>query len=220
MIAPGEYYHIYNRGINKQNIFLNDRDYIRMLFYILFFQSPDTVFNIGKSVQAFEKRRHFNVGVEKIKEIISNRIVELTAFAIMPNHIHLLIQEIKEGGIATYLKRIEGGYTKYFNIKHKRSGYLFQGPYQSVRVRRNEQLLYLSAYIHRNPRELDGWYRNEHRYLWSSYPDFIDKNRWSTLLGDDVILGQFKGKKEYRNFVETSGAKQNFNDDLYIDFNI
>jgi hypothetical protein len=67
--------------------------------------------------------------------------------------------------------------------------------------------MYLSAYIHRNPRELAGWLRKEHRYQWSSYQDVIDENRWGGLLVPDVFLGEFKNKDHYYKFVKNSPAK-------------
>jgi hypothetical protein len=67
--------------------------------------------------------------------------------------------------------------------------------------------LYLSTYIHRNPREISKWFKKEDQYQWSSYQDFIGENRWGDLLLSDIVLGQFKDKKRYHNFVKTSPAK-------------
>ena len=126
----------------------------------------------------------------------------------MPNHFHLLIQESKEGGVSAYIQRIEIAYTKYFNTKYKRSGYLFQGPFRSVHVNSNRQLLYLSAYIHRNPREMKKWQDKEHIYPWSSYQDIVKENRWGELLKYQAITEQFASPEEYKEFVKTSKAKE------------
>ena len=67
--------------------------------------------------------------------------------------------------------------------------------------------MYLSAYIHRNPHELARWQDREQQYPWSSYQDFIGENRWGNLIMLDIIIGQFKDKAEYENFVKTSPAK-------------
>lgn len=206
-IAPGEYYHIYNRGVAKQAIFYDNSDYIRMLFLILFCQAPLPIYNAGQHVKIFLKQRSFNLSKKLHQKILAKRNVELASFALMPNHFHLKVLEQRESGIASYLQKIEIGYTKYFNTKYKRSGYLFQGPFQSVHVKTNEQALHLSAYIHRNPRELAGWKNKEHNYNWSSYQDYIKENRWGEFLKRDLILEQFSSPKEYREFVETSPAK-------------
>ncbi len=203
-IAPGEYYHIFNRGVNKQLIFHETTDWARFLFLILHFQSPVIFQNIGRPTKEFVKHSVFNINSD---EIIKKRYVELTAFCLMPNHFHLIVKEVKEGGISQYMQRVLNSYTKYFNTKYKKSGHLFQGPYKAVHVGNNEQLLYLSAYIHRNPREFTNWSGKEDKYQWSSYQDLVKQNRFEKLINSDIITDQFKNKNDYNNFVKTSGAK-------------
>ncbi len=206
-IAPGEYYHIFNRGVNKQLIFHDNRDRARFLFLILYFQSPVAIYNIGRFIGSFVKHSVFNFEKEK-KEIITGRFVELTSFCLMPNHFHLIVKEIEENGIARYMQRVLNSYTKYYNVKYNKSGHLLQGPYKAVHVENNNQLLYLSAYIHRNPREIKKWANKECDYLWSSYQDFINKNRFEGLIVFDIIGEQFTEKGEYKEFVQTSTAKK------------
>lgn len=126
----------------------------------------------------------------------------------MPNHFHLTVYEEKERGISQYMQRILNAYTKYFNTKYERAGHLFQGPFKAVHAKTNEQLIYLSAYIHLNPREIKEWKDKEKNYTWSSYQDYIGKNRWDGLLKPDIIMDQFNTKQEYEHFVKTSGAKK------------
>ncbi len=219
-ISIDEYYHIFNRGNNKQLIFLDNRDWIRFLFLIIYLQSPIVFQNFSRQVTYFVKNRAFNISKKDEKEILSERYVKLVNFALMPNHFHLTVYELKEGGIARYMQRILCAYTKYFNTKYKKSGHLFQGPYKAVHIKDDKQLLYLSTYIHRNPRELLEWKNKEHLFLWSSYQDYIGKNRWDRLLFQDLILGQFKDKKEYGDFIKSSSAKEfkkNLDDELLID---
>ncbi|MBI4119064.1 MAG: transposase [Parcubacteria group bacterium] len=215
-IAPGEYYHLYNRGVNKQNIFIDERDWVRLLFLILYLQSSLVFNNIGRQVTYYIKRQGFNIDNKDLEEIQKNRTVKIVSFAIMPNHFHLLVTEIKKGGIPHYMQRIQNGYTKYFNTKYKKSGHLLQGPYQAVHVENNRQLLHLSTYIHKNPTEIKHWHNKEHKYPWSSYSDYTSKNRWGKLLTRDIILGQFKNPKEYLDFIKTSPAKS-LNKEILID---
>jgi len=212
-IEVGEYYHILNRGNYKQPIFKDERDWARFLFLILHLQSPTNFPQINRVVSSFVKSSAFdNISAERVNEILDKRYVELVGFALMPNHFHLIVHEKEEGGIATYMHRILTSTTKYFNIKYRSTGHLFQGPYKAVHVTDNDQLLYLSAYVHRNPRELNGWKNKEHEYVWSSYQDYIGENRWSELLKTDIVLDQFKNKNEYKNFIETSAAKELLNE--------
>jgi putative transposase len=141
------------------------------------------------------------------QEIIEHRFVELTCFCLMPNHFHLIVKEVEENGTARYMQKVLNSYTKYYNTKYHKSGHLFQGPYKAVHVENNNQLLHLSAYIHRNPRELKEWFKKEDIYPWSSYQDFIGINRFEKLLVPDIINGQFENKEDYDEFVKTSPAK-------------
>ncbi|MDP3785408.1 MAG: transposase [bacterium] len=206
-IAPGEHYHIFNRGNNKQSLFLDKRDWARFLFLIIHLQSPAVFQNISRQVSGFVKNRAFNISEDDIEEIMRGKYVELVNFAMMPNHFHLTAREFKEGGMAQYMQRVLCAYTKYFNAKYQKSGHLFQGPYKAVHIEDNEQLLYLSAYIHRNPRELSEWKNKEYIYPWSSCQDYVNENRWGKLLAQNIILEQFADKKEYENFLKSSPAK-------------
>lgn len=209
LISQGEYYHVFNRGVNKQVIFYDKNDWNRFLFLATLFQSPTNFKNISRFSKNFTESvqhrvLHTTLNTEKI---VRDRYVELVAFCIMPNHFHLILKEEKEGGISQYMQRVLNSYTKYFNTKYQKSGHLFQGPYKAVHVESNDQLLYLSAYIHRNPRELKNWINKEEYYLYSSYMDFVNENRWGKLLCTDIIMEQFKNKKDYLGFVRTCSAK-------------
>lgn len=206
-IIPDEYYHIYNRGNNKQPIFRDEKDWARFLFLIIYFQSRLTFYNLGRQVAHFVRHSVFNILHEVVEEIIKNRSVELINFTLMPNHFHLIIRGLKEKGISQYMQRVLNAYTKYFNTKYKTSGHLFQGPFQIVHIENDNQLLYLSAYLHRNPREIKEWLDKEHLFPYSSYQDCVNKNRWGALLKTDIITKQFPSREKYKSFVETSGAK-------------
>lgn len=205
-IAVGEYYHIFNRGINRQVVFLDETDRARFLFLILYFQSPLVFQNIGRPTREFVKHSVFNISEEIVEQVVVTRYVELVEFCLMPNHFHLILKEVVEGGTAKYMQRVLNGYTKYFNTKYKKSGHLFQGPYCAIHVENNRQLLHLSAYIHKNSRELAVWRNREIEYPWSSCQDFVRRNRFEKLLTPNIITGQFD-LGGYENFIETSPAK-------------
>lgn len=89
----------------------------------------------------------------------------------MPNHFHLLIQELVDGGISEFLRKVSDSYTRYFNTKHERIGSLFQGKFKAKLIETDEYLLQVSKYIHRNSFPLPMW---EHRlYPYSSYPYYL-----------------------------------------------
>ncbi|MEK9134715.1 MAG: transposase [Patescibacteria group bacterium] len=207
--AQNSYYHICNRSNNGESIFIDSKDYVRFLFSTLFCQATIPFYNIGRQSSYFIKYSTFNVPREIIQKIVETKKIELNSFAIMPNHFHLLVQEKTNNcdGISYYLQRLQTSYAKYFNAKYKKEGHLFQGAFRAIPVETDEQLLYLSAYIHRNPRELKQWESKEINYPWSSYQDVAKNNRWGELLKPNIILNQFSKTNTYYKFVETSTAK-------------
>lgn len=207
VIAPFEHYHIFNREVRKEDIFLEEKDYLRMLFLILHLQSPIPFRNIGRFIDEYKKTGRF-LKQHEIDEILEDREVELCAFSLMPNHFHLLVHELRENGISSYLQRTQLAYAKSFNKKYEKSGHLFQGPFKAVHIESNRQLAHVSAYIHLNARELPRWKNKEDQYPWSSYQDIVHKNRWGELLKHDIYSGQFHNGKDYKKYVETSGAKE------------
>lgn len=210
--APGEHYHICFRGNNKQAIFRSAHDRARLLFLLLHLQSPENIRNISEIMKGYRKTNRWNIDNQLISKIIETRYVALEVFIFMTNHVHLTIREEQEYGTVRYLQRVLNAYAKYFNTKYETVGHLFQGPYRAVHVEDNDQLLYLSTYIHRNVRELPEIRGKEHAYEWSSYQDYLGEGRFGGLLDRSLILEQFNTPQEYREFVDSSIAK----DDQYL----
>jgi hypothetical protein len=104
---------------------------------------------------------------------------------------------------------VSSAYATYFNKRYDKSGHVFQGAYKAKIILSDKQLAYLSAYIHRNPHELDMWKGRSHKYPWSSYQDY-DRNRWGSLLDRTTITDTFKSFQDYQEYVETSGAKEDW----------
>lgn len=205
--ATGEHYHLCVRGNNKQSIFKNDADRARLLFLMLYLQSPEPVSKPARILRQYEQNNAWDINPEIFEKIIAKRYVALEAFSFMTNHVHLAITEREEKGIVRYMHRILNAYAKYFNTKYETVGHVFQGPFRSVHIEDNDQLLYLSTYIHRNPRELPGMLGKEHTYKWSSYQDYLGQNRFGALLDPSLVLGQFATPSDYRVFVDSSIAK-------------
>lgn len=137
-LITSEIYHVFNRGANKQEIFLSSEDYLR------FYLSLD-YFNVLEPVHNFSHARVQASGVET-----RNKLVEIIAYSLLPNHYHLLLRQISDNGISEFMKRVSVGYTGYFNDQYQHSGVLFQGKYKRVHVETNEQYNYLFAYVNEN----------------------------------------------------------------------
>mgnify|MGYP001586514233 CR=1 FL=1 len=188
-IAPGEYYHIYNRGVDKRPITKDSKDIERFIQSLEFFNSKEPTISLREVVSN-----------ENIK--LKDPLIKIICYCLNPNHYHFLLKEIHEGGISEFMKRLNGGYTWYFNNKHKRSGSLFQGAFKSVHVKSNEQLLHISAYVNLNDKvhEISGFTAGKVRSSWDEY---MGKKNHS-ICSKDIILGQFKSTKEYKSFAESS----------------
>ena len=197
--GAGGYYHIFNRGVEKRSIFMDDRDRWRFITLLVGFQG-EAVLNPMKRVVKLVQNQKFDD--EMFNEILKSRYVGLIAFCLMPNHFHLILEEIKEGGISKYMQRLANSYTKYFNTRYSRNGHLFGGRFHSKHIDTNNYLKHLSVYLHINPKELKKWQNHETEYPWSSFQDFVYENRWGEFLNSGVILAQFDDSNEYREFVE------------------
>jgi len=209
--APHEHYHVFGRGANKEKIFIDDQDKARFVFLITHFQSPIKIYNISWYTDSFIKKGFFGIKEGKIDEILKHRSTKLVAFALMENHFHLLIQNLEDGILSVYMHRVLTAYSKYFNAKYKKKGHVFEGPFKAVHTKNNDQLLHLTSYIHKNPKEIEGWDSSYDKYPYSSYQDYIGLNRWGHFLSTDIVLKQFKDQIKYKDFVSTSTAKEGLN---------
>ena len=129
----------------------------------------------------------------------TKKIVDIVCYCLMPNHFHFLIKQLRPNGISEFVGKLSNSYTKYFNIKHKRSGPLFQGQFKAVHIESNEQLLHLSRYIHLNPL-VSYVTRSLEKYPWSSYPEYVNLSS-SNISSKEIILEQFRSIENYKQFV-------------------
>lgn len=181
------FYHVFNRGVEKRNIFAGDIDRSRFLKTLLYYQLEGPKPKFSK----FNPDLHKNLKTDKIVDILS--------YCLMPNHFHLLIRQVKNNGISEFLSKVINSYTKYFNTKYNRVGHLFQGAFKAVLVESEEQLIHLSRYIHLNP-YVSGLTENPVNYRWSSYQEFLGlKNENLTVKNE--ILGLFPSSMEYEKFI-------------------
>lgn len=193
----GEYYHIYNRGVDKRITFQDDYDLQR-------FYSSIEEFNVLEPIGSIYE----NSFIKKLGSLASkseeNILVSLVAYCVNPNHFHLILRQEEERGIEKFMQRIGTGYTKYFNNKHERSGALFQGVFKSIHIDTNEYLLHLSAYVNLNDRvhqlgsEASKLVRSR-----SSWGEYIDEKA-KGVCEKDIILDQFRNGDEYKEFALSS----------------
>jgi len=178
-------YHVYNRGVEKRKIFLDEQDYRIFIYYLKIYltapdirsDSPQIVLRLGQEFDLYKN-------------------VELMCYALMPNHFHFLVKQISEDAITELMRRLTNAYVKYFNDKYDRVGTLFQGRYKAILVDEDKYLTHLSSYIHINPIEIQEFSDPEKlkKYIFSSYLDYIGK-RDTPWIHRNFILNYFEENK-------------------------
>ncbi len=189
----GEYYHIYNRGVDKREVFGEERDFVRFL------RSMKEFNNIESTGSLYELNYHRRKEAKLPIGSLASGLADVICYCLNSNHFHLILKQLREKGIEKFMHKLGTGYTKHFNQKYKRSGSLFQGPFKAVHIDSNEYLLWLSGYVNGNV-EIHNIDRAEN-YKWCSYPDYLGK-RNGTLCNEEIILSQFKSLDEYKKFVD------------------
>lgn len=198
IFANGEYYHIFNRGVDKREIFLDARDYNRFLLAMDLLNNEKDGLMIEwrnyKNSSPNAKLNDFLKSVFRKKEML----VEIIAYCLNPNHYHFILKQVAKKGIERFMHKLGTSHTKYFNTKKKRSGTLFQGRFKSVHIDSNEYLLYLSAYVNKN-NFIHGYNKNDD-WPYSSLQCYLGKKD-DKLVNKNIISGQFKTTRGYKNFL-------------------
>ena len=204
-----EFYHTYNRGVEKRKLFLENQDYLRGVHDLYEFNDAKAAVNLYRSIVGFTKSNILDKAREKL--------VDIGVWSLMPNHYHLFSSPIKDNGLSAFHRKFGVGFANFFNTKYKRSGALFQGRYKKVPVTNDTQALQLICYIHSNP--LDLWKPNwkekgltnseiqnalkflENNYRWSSHLDWWGIKNFPSLVDAGFISRFFNNPKEYREFL-------------------
>ena len=186
--ANGEFDHIYNRGVDKRSVFLDDTDFERFLQSMREFNSQKPIGSLFEN--SFRNKDQLGNRVAKL--------VDIVAYCLNKNHYHLILAQKIEGGISEFMHRLGTGYTQSFNIKYKRNGALFQGKFKALHVDSNEYLLNLSAYVNLNNQV----HKIKNKMIKSSWEEYIDGN--NHMCAKDIVLKQFDTLSEYKNFAGSS----------------
>lgn len=199
VFANNEYYHIFNRGVDKREIFSNVVDYERFLLSMNLLNDK----NDGLMIEWRDyKKSNPQATVDdflKLRFRMRDPLIEIVAYCLNPNHYHFILKQVADKGIEKFLHKIGISHTKYYNDKYKRNGSLFQGVFKAILINSNEYLLHLSTYVNKNNfihgyNKNDNWkYSSLHGYLGKADDRLINKN---------VILGQFKDANAYIDFLE------------------
>jgi len=143
-LVTGEYYHIYNRGVDKRDIFNDKEDLSRFIESIKEFNQLDGVNSIR------DLRKLKTESESKALDKTKKPLVAFVGYCINPNHFHFILKQLVDGGMAKFMQKLQGGYTYFFNAKNLRSGSLFQGTFKSNLINNDNYLRKIIAYVNKN----------------------------------------------------------------------
>jgi len=209
----GEIYHIVIRAIEGAKLFRDEKDHLRMIHDLFEFNDEDPVLSTYRINQKHNITRTVLAMFRKKRKVL----VEILAFCLMPNHVHLLVRQIQEGGISKFMRKIGAGYGQYYNKKYERSGHVFQGRYRIVHIENEEQLKTVFVYIHANPvslivpnwkgegidkKDLEKVLKFLENYKWSSYPDYLGKKNFPSLTNREFLFRVMGGAENSKEFIQ------------------
>lgn len=199
----GAYYHLYNRGVEKRTIFVDDQDCAVFLSYLKTYLLPKDE-NILHTVLA-DPTSSAKEKDQVLKQLRLNNFsdtIKLLSYCLMSNHYHFLIKQTEATTIDHFMRSFGTRYTLYFNRKYRRVGGLFQGVYKAVLVETDEQLIHLTRYIHRNPL-VRSQGESLRSYSFSSYPQYLGLTHTTWVHPEDILAYFPKSlKRGYQEFVE------------------
>lgn len=149
LFITGEVYHVFNRSIAEFRIFNNASEFSRMTEVIRYYQRENPLIKYSDFIRSAEAKHYSSNRNSYLLD--KEKLVEIIAYCLMPTHLHLILRELKEKGISTFMGNILNSYARYFNTKYKRKGHLWEGSFKNVLVKTDEQLLHLTRYVHLNP---------------------------------------------------------------------
>lgn len=212
---PNEFYHTYNRGVEKREVFCDEEDFFRAVHDLYEFNDLDAVINLKYRA---ERVRNYGDPTSIYSPTYRKKrklLIDLLGWVFIPNHYHFFSRPKIDKGLSKFHQKFGAGYTGYFNLKLGRDGVLFQGKYKMVHVVNDEQAAYLICYIHSNP--LDLWKPDWKErgltdlelgkaleflegYRWSSHFDFLGRKNFPSLINTEFLEKFFGGPKGYQKF--------------------
>ncbi|MFH1656262.1 MAG: transposase [Candidatus Nealsonbacteria bacterium] len=213
----GEIYHVVLRIVDDNLLFKNKDDYYRGIFSIYEFNNDKLIEIRERRVERKREKLLQTISPQSDKIIDKrDKFVDILAFCFMPNHIHLLLKQMKDNGITKFMSKVGTGYASYFNKKYERKGHVFQDKFKSVLIEDNNQLKITFTYIHTNPISIiePKWKEIgikdpervikflEQEYKWSSYPDYLENKNFPSVTEREFMTEIMEGKQGFRDFIE------------------
>ena len=192
--SKGEVYHIFNKSILGEKVFLKNSEAYRFLTLLKYYNTKNRIV----SFSIFLRRNQRLVSKTSLLIPEQNAFVKFIAYCLMPDHYHLVVKVLEDNSLSYFIGKVENSFSRYFNTKRKRRGPLWQSRFKAVRVESNEQLLHLTRYVHLNPTS-DGLIKKPEDWEWSSYREYISNDK---VLREYLKEIELTEKEKYKKFVE------------------
>ena len=195
ILATNEIYHVFNRSVAGENIFLSSLNLRKAIEIIDYYVYPQELRLSKYKNLTMELKKSYQDSLKS-----KTPLIDICAFALMPNHYHFLLRQQKDSGIKSFISNFQNSFAKYFNTKNNRNGSLFQNPFKAKRVETEEQLIHISRYIHLNP--VTSYlikFEELSEYPWTSFRNYCQSR--GRMVNHSLIMGIFKSKQKYYKFV-------------------
>ncbi len=205
-LTNGEYYHVFNRGVDKRSIFSSKEH----LYY--FFKSLSLLNTTDQSSGQSLTRK--NLVSEDNVELVS-----IVAYALLPNHFHLLLKQEVDGGITKFMQKLGTSYTMFFNKQENRSGALFQGKFKANHLSGDFALPVVSAYVNLNYKhhKIDP----SKQLVKTSLFEYLDEELGDRICSQteiDAIIAESGSLSDYKNTIKQASISFADNKDLNLSF--
>lgn len=206
-----EFYHVYNRGVDKRITFSSYVEYQRFYESLYLFNDKNYERKLGATLD-----RMVLLAGSDVFSYDRDPLVSVVAFKMMNNHYHLLLREEQEEGTSKFMHKLGTGYTHFFNRNHERSGSLFEGPFEAVHIQSDAQLEHVIRYLHFNEfdqhgipwreGEVENWERalaildaDQH----SSHGVYCGREQELPVVNLELAHSIFPNPEEYREFLRS-----------------
>ena len=197
ILANDEFYHVFNRTVASDPAFIQAKDVRRVLDLLNFYRYEQNL-----------RFSFFDRLTNELKEIYLEKLshqkplIDIYAYSLMPNHFHLLLKQISEEGIRIFLSNFQNSFARYFNVKNKRFGSLFQRPFKAKHIQTDEELLHLSRYIHLNPvtSYLMEFEKLKESNL-TSFSKYLKTNNVNSFINTEFLIKIAGSRYKYEKFV-------------------
>ena len=180
-------YHVYNRGVNRQNVFFDKKDYATFLNLLDHYLMPPPANEIRQKTANFHGK------------------INLLTFSLIPNHLHTILQQVGRCDMEGFMRSLMISYTARINKKYERVGHLFQDSYKARSLKGNDDLVNTSFYVHYNPKKELGL--DPFEYSYSSIKNYTESTKNGfVFVKENIILDLFESRESYtegfKNYIE------------------